>query len=184
MKKPKGTPLAAVEPGDYVDVDPGDDIKVTALVPVEPPHDDTILRVPVRRLDPDMPLPSYQTAGAAGLDLIARKQVHIEGNAWAVIPTGLSVEIPHGYVGFVCSRSGMAAKRGMFVLNAPGIIDSDYTMGEVQVILYNPGTVHTINRGDRIAQFLIMPVARVELVEGTVARETERGSNGLGSTGV
>lgn len=135
----------------------------------------------------DLPLPAYQTAGAAGLDLVAavdaRKPVTIARGARAMIPTGLILEIPTGYEAQVRPRSGLALKHGVTVLNAPGTIDSDYR-GEVQVILINHGKEpFAVKRGERIAQLVIAPVTRAALAVATAVSETKRGAGGFGSTG-
>lgn len=131
-------------------------------------------------------LPTYQTAGAAGADVCAclPEPVVLGPGERAVVPTGLSFEIPPGYEIQVRPRSGLAARKGVTVLNSPGTIDSDYR-GEVKVILVNLGTeAFTVAHGDRIAQLVVAPVerARFEAAEGLSA--TERGSGGFGSTGV
>lgn len=134
----------------------------------------------------DVPLPAYQTAGAAGLDLYAaiEEPVTIAWGEVVLVPTGWSLAIPPGYEGQVRPRSGLALKHAITVLNAPGTIDSDYR-GEVGVLLINHGTdPFTIRRGDRIAQLVVCPVVRAELVVVEALGETGRGSGGYGSTGV
>jgi len=139
----------------------------------------------VRCTGPAERLPAYQSAGAAGADLHAHLDADllIPAGARALVPTGLFLEIPAGFEGQVRPRSGLAAKHGVTILNAPGTIDSDYR-GEVRVILVNLGTeAFRVRNGDRIAQLVIAAVARagfgrVEGVEGTA-----RGSGGFGSTG-
>jgi dUTP pyrophosphatase len=131
-------------------------------------------------------LPSYQTQGSAGMDLRAAlvSPVRIEPGRRALIPTGLSIAIPAGYEGQVRPRSGLANKHGITVLNTPGTIDSDYR-GEVKVVLVNLGDEpFEVQRGDRIAQLLISPVARAALVLVDELDETARGAGGYGSTGV
>ncbi len=123
------------------------------------------------------------TPGAAGLDLYARESTAIGSGGRVLVPCGIRVAIPQGYCGMVCSRSGMALRHGVFVLNAPGIIDSDYR-GEVGAILQNAGSeMFHVKPGDRVAQLLIIPVAMMEIriVEGLDS--TERGAHGFGSTG-
>ncbi|MBX7100769.1 MAG: dUTP diphosphatase [Myxococcaceae bacterium] len=142
----------------------------------------------VRRVRPgdDLPLPRYQTAQSAGLDLHACLDVEVvlQPLERRLIPTGLSLEIPEGYEGQVRPRSGLSLKQGLTCLNSPGTIDSDYR-GEVGVILINLSNVPaTIRRGDRIAQLVIAQVSRVELVEVSSLSESSRGSGGFGSTGV
>lgn len=130
-----------------------------------------------------LPLPAYETPGAAGMDLRAAEFVTLQpGERWAV-GTGLAIEIPPGYEGQVRPRSGLAFKRGVTVLNAPGTIDSDYR-GEVCVVLVNHDRLAKhITRGDRIAQIVIAPVVRATIVEADELSETARGAGGFGSTG-
>mgnify|MGYP003552180239 CR=1 FL=1 len=132
-----------------------------------------------------IPLPSYETAGAAGMDQVERADQaggDQPGNR-AAIPTGLIMEIPEGFEGQVRPRSGLALKNGITCLNAPGTIDSDFR-GEVKVILANLGTEpFTITRAMRIAQLVIAPVTRVEIIEVATLGETDRGQGGFGSTG-
>ncbi len=134
-----------------------------------------------------LPLPAYQTAHAAGLDLVAAvaedAPVVLEPGRYAMVPTGLSIALPEGFEAQVRPRSGLAAKHGVTVLNAPGTIDADYR-GEVAVLLINHGGApFTIRRSERIAQLIIAPVARAELVPVDVLSSTERGAGGFGSTG-
>jgi dUTP pyrophosphatase len=136
----------------------------------------------------DLPLPAYQTAGAAGLDLLAalpaNKPVRLKRFDRVLIPTGLILELPKGAEGQVRPRSGLALKHGVTVLNSPGTIDSDYR-GEVQVMLINLGSsTFTIQRGERIAQLVIGAVVRGTLIEVMAARTSARGTGGFGSTGV
>ena len=135
----------------------------------------------------DLPLPSYQSAAAAGLDLVAAvaadAPVMIAPGRWAAIPTGLTLELPAGTEGQVRPRSGLAAQHGVTVLNAPGTIDADYR-GEVMVPLINHGRApFTVERGMRIAQLLVLPVPPVRLVEVDELEPTERGAGGFGHTG-
>jgi len=144
--------------------------------------------VKVRRVRPnaDLPLPAYQTAHAAGLDLHADlpEPVTLEPFARRAIPTGLALELPPGFEGQVRPRSGLALKQGVTCLNSPGTIDADYR-GEVQVILYNASQEPVrISRGDRIAQLVIAAVAHAELLEVEALSQTDRGAGGFGSTGV
>ena len=123
------------------------------------------------------------TPGAAGLDLYARESASIGAGGRALVPCGIKAEIPPGYCGMVCSRSGLALKHGVFVLNAPGIIDSDYR-GEIGAILQNAGSdVFAVMPGDRIAQLLIVPIAMMEVRIVESLSSTERGAHGFGSTG-
>jgi len=135
----------------------------------------------------DLPLPSYQSAHAAGLDLIAAvpadAPLTIEPGARALVPTGLAIALPDGHEAQVRPRSGLAARHGLTVLNAPGTIDADYR-GEVQVLLINHGSeAVSITRGMRIAQLVIAPVTRANLHEVQLLDETRRGKGGFGSTG-
>ncbi len=136
----------------------------------------------------DLPLPAYQSAGAAGLDLraaVTEDQVIAPG-ARARIPTGLRIALPPGTEGQVRPRSGLAFRHGLSLPNAPGTIDSDYR-GELQVLLCNGGDEpFRVRRGDRIAQLVVAPVLRAKIEEvepGTGLEETSRGDGGFGSTG-
>lgn len=125
------------------------------------------LPIPIVRLDPELPLPAYAHDGDAGVDLYARESALLAaGGGRAVVPTGISIAIPHGHGGFVLPRSGMAASHGISVVNAPGLIDAAYR-GEIKVVLINtdPTEDYEVHRGDRIAQLVIQ---RVETVEWTV----------------
>ena len=146
------------------------------------------VRVVVQPNGRDLPLPKYQTAGAAGMDLLAAlpadKPVKLKRGGRALIPTGLVIELPRGYEAQVRPRSGLALRSGVTVLNSPGTIDCDYR-GEVQVILVNLGEgPFTVQRGERIAQMVIAPVVQGDLVEAATARATARGAGGFGSTGL
>lgn len=144
------------------------------------------VRLHVQRLPPrgePLPLPTYATAGAAGLDLRADAAVVLAPGERALVPTGLAIAVPEGYEAQVRPRSGLALREGITCLNSPGTIDSDYR-GEVGVILANLGQKPvSIARGDRIAQMVIAPVARAELVEIAALPGTSRGAGGFGHTG-
>jgi dUTP pyrophosphatase len=147
------------------------------------------LALQVRRLPhgADLPLPSYQSEGAAGLDLVAAvaadAPVIIGPGQRALVPTGLAVALPAGTEGQVRPRSGLALRHGVTVLNTPGTIDADYR-GEIQVILVNLGQIaFTVARGMRIAQLVIAPVLQVTICETLSLDETTRGVAGFGSTG-
>ncbi len=144
------------------------------------------MRVPCKRVGSvEVPLPAYQSAGAAGLDLCAAidEDVVIESLQRKLIPTGLSIAIPLGYEGQVRPRSGLALRHGITVLNSPGTIDADYR-GEVKVLLVNlSDTPFRLSRGERIAQLVICPVELGELVLVDELDATERGAGGYGSTG-
>ena len=136
----------------------------------------------------DLPLPRYETAGAAGLDLVAANSadapVVIEPLRRALVPTGLAIQLEPGYEAQVRPRSGLAFRHGLTVLNAPGTIDADYR-GEVQVLLVNLGQEpFTVARGMRIAQLVVAPVTGVELVEVEEIDGTARSAGGFGSTGL
>jgi dUTP pyrophosphatase len=131
----------------------------------------------------DLPLPSYATAGSAGLDLRAAESFTLMPGAFALVPTGLSIALPENFEAQVRPRSGLAVKHGVTVLNSPGTIDADYR-GEIKVPLINHGTEDfIIVRGDRIAQMVIAPVVQVTLVEVEALDETTRGAGGFGSSG-
>jgi dUTP pyrophosphatase len=135
----------------------------------------------------DLPLPAYQSARAAGLDLHAAvpadAPVTIPPGRWASIPTGIALALPPGTEGQVRPRSGLAARSGVTVLNTPGTVDSDYR-GEVHVLLVNFGSESfSVERGMRIAQLIVAPVLRAQLVEGKNLTKTKRGTGGFGSTG-
>jgi dUTP pyrophosphatase len=143
-----------------------------------------IVRLPHAR---DLPLPQYQSALAAGLDLLAAvpadAAVEIPRGGRAIIPTGVAIALPPGSEGQIRPRSGLAARHGVTVLNTPGTIDADYR-GELQVILVNTGAeLFAVSRGMRIAQLIIAPIQRAKLVEWNSLDATERASGGLGSTG-
>ena len=135
----------------------------------------------------DLPLPAYQSALAAGVDLIAavaaNAPIAIAPGARALVPTGIAIALPEGYEAQVRPRSGLAAKHGLTVLNSPGTIDADYR-GEIQVILINHGADSIeIARGMRIAQLVVATVTRAIFIETVSLDETTRGSGGFGSTG-
>lgn len=134
-----------------------------------------------------LPLPRYETEGAAGMDLIAAlpegEPMVLQPGTRAMVPTGLAIALPQGFEAQVRPRSGLAAKNGVTVLNSPGTVDCDYR-GEVKVILVNLGQeAFTIERGTRIAQMVIAPVTQARLREVETLDETARGAGGFGSTG-
>ena len=144
-----------------------------------------IVRLPHAR---DLPLPQYQSALAAGLDLMAAvpadAPIDIPPGGRAVIPTGVAIALPAGSEGQIRPRSGLAARHGVTVLNTPGTIDADYR-GELQVILVNISSeLFVVSRGMRIAQLVIAPIQHAKLVECTSLDATERAAGGLGSTGL
>lgn len=130
-----------------------------------------------------LPLPSYETPGAAGLDLRAAEEATLSPGQRLLMPTGLAIALPDGYEAQVRPRSGLAVKHGVTVLNAPGTIDSDYR-GEIKVPLINLGQADfVISRGDRIAQMVIAPVTRIDWEPTQALDETSRGHGGFGSSG-
>ena len=138
----------------------------------------------IHRLDPAVPLPSYQTAGAAGFDLAASAEVTIAPGAIVLIPTGLVVEVPQGHFLGIFARSSTPLKKGLIVANGVGVLDSDYCGPtdelKIQVMNVTQREVTVLN-GDRIAQGIVMPYVRVEIEDGTGATAASRG--GFGSTG-
>ena len=147
------------------------------------------IKIDIRQLPhgEGLALPAYQSAHAAGFDLLAAvpedAPMILAPGKHALIPTGLTIALPPGYEAQVRPRSGLAAKHGVTVLNAPGTVDADYR-GEIGVLLINHGEApFPIRRGERIAQMVIAPVARAELVPAVSLSATDRGSGGFGSTG-
>jgi len=138
-------------------------------------------------LRPGARLPAYQTPGAAGMDLYALpsggRPVVIKPGSWELIPTGIGVSIPEGYVGYVCPRSGLALREGLTVLNGPGVIDSDFT-GEVGVVLINHSRFEQrVCAGHRVAQLVVAPIRRARMMAVESLEKTSRGTGGFGSTG-
>ncbi len=138
----------------------------------------------IQRLDPELPLPSYAHPGDAGLDLYAREELVIPAGGRAMVQTGIAIALPHGYVGLVHPRSGLAAKAGITVLNAPGTIDAGYR-GEIGVVLHNTDTTHphTVRRADRVAQLVIQRFSVADLIPVESLPGSSRGEGGFGSTG-
>ena len=144
-----------------------------------------MIKVLIKKLDPNVRLPEYKTDGASGMDLLAfiKEPVNIKPKTSSIIPTGLSGAFSKDYEIQIRPRSGLAAKNNISVLNTPGTIDSDYR-GEIKVIIYNHGdTNFIINNGDRIAQMVLSPVIKMDLEETIDLPETMRGEGGFGSTG-
>ena len=143
------------------------------------------LDVPIVRLDPDLPLPTYARVGDAGADLVARSGVVLApGGGRALVPTGVAVAIPDGYAGFVLPRSGLALRHGVTCLNTPGLIDAGYR-DELRVLLVNtdPSAPYEVQRGDRIAQLVVQQVATCAFVVVDELATSERGVGGFGHTG-
>lgn len=143
------------------------------------------MKIEIQRLDQGIKLPQYSKPGDAGLDLPSRVDLTLQPGERALVPTGIAVAIPHGFVGLVHPRSGLALKHGISMVNTPGTIDSGYR-GEIAVILINhdPKEAFQINRGDRIAQLVIQSVETAELIEVSELPSSERGEGGFGSSGV
>ena len=144
-----------------------------------------MVKVLLKRLSPEVKLPSYKTSGSSGMDLMAfiRSPVKIEPKTSCVIPTGISLAFSENYEVQIRPRSGLAAKDNISVLNTPGTIDSDYR-GEIKIIIYNHGNKDfLVNNGDRIAQMILTPIVKMELEETNDLPDTIRGEGGFGSTG-
>lgn len=142
------------------------------------------VKVLVTRLDPDLPLPNYAKAGDAGADIVSRIDITLTPGQRALVPTGISIALPDGYVCLVHPRSGLAVKHGVTIVNAPGTVDAGYR-GELAVILINhdPSTSVSFKRGERIAQLVIQQVERAEFIEVQTLPGSGRGDAGFGSTG-
>ena len=142
------------------------------------------VQVLITRLDPDLPLPSYAKGGDAGADIVSRIDITLEPGERALVPTGISIALPNGYVALAHPRSGLAIKHGVTMVNSPGTIDAGYR-GELQIILINhdPRESVTFKRGDRIAQLVIQKVERAEFIEVRSLPGSHRGTGGFGSTG-
>ena len=138
----------------------------------------------ITRLDPDLPLPAYEHPGDAGMDLRSRIDVTLAPGERQLVPTGMAIALPDGYVALVCARSGLALRHGIGLVNAPGVVDAGYR-GEIGVILVNHDatTPVTLKRGDRIAQLVVERVERARLVEVAELPGSHRGEGGFGSTG-
>ena len=144
-----------------------------------------MIKVLIKKLNPDVQLPTYKTNGASGMDLMAfiEKPIDLEPNRSCIIPTGLSLSFPKKYEIQIRPRSGLAAKNNISVLNTPGTIDSDYR-GEIKIILYNHGNKNfIINNKDRVAQMVLTPIIKMKLEETNELPESFRGEGGFGSTG-
>jgi dUTP pyrophosphatase len=144
-----------------------------------------VVKVEVRQLDPELPLPAYARPGDAGADLRASRDVTIPpAGGRALVPTGLALAIPEGYAGFVQPRSGLALRHGVTVLNAPGLIDAGYR-DELMVLLVNTDPVepYEVRRGDRVAQLVVKAVAQAEFVAVGELPPSERGLGGFGHSG-
>ncbi len=140
--------------------------------------------MPVVRLDPDLPLPAYAHPGDAGADLVSTVDVRLEPGQRSLVPTGLAIALPDGYVALVHPRSGLAARFGVSIVNAPGTVDAGYR-GEISVLLVNldPREPVDLQRGDRVAQLLVQQVEKARFVEVDRLPGSARGDGGYGSTG-
>lgn len=143
-----------------------------------------MIELQIKLLDQDLPMPRYQHAGDAGLDLPSRVDAVLEPGERATIPTGIAVAIPGGYAGFVLPRSGLASRHGIALVNSPGLVDSGYR-GEMAIVMINTDRREPfhIKRGDRIAQLVILRVEEVCLIKVESLDDTSRGDGGFGSTG-
>src|SRR5919112_969280 len=146
-----------------------------------PAHEVDIL---ITRLDPNLPLPSYAHPGDAGADLLTAVDVRLEPGERALVPTGVAIALPEGYVALVHPRSGLAARFGVSIVNAPGTVDAGYR-GEIRVLLVNLDPQHAVHlaRGDRIAQLVLQRVEQARFVEVERLPGSARGDGGYGSTG-
>jgi dUTP pyrophosphatase len=146
--------------------------------------DPSVVQVLIVRGDPELPVPGYAHPGDAGADLYAREDVFLAPGERALVPTGVSIALPDGYAAFVHPRSGLAAKHGITVLNAPGTVDAGYR-GEILVNLLNTDAHEgfAIAAGDRIAQLVVQPVSRAHFIEVRSLPGSQRGDNGHGASG-
>jgi dUTP pyrophosphatase len=142
------------------------------------------VQVLITRLDESVPMPTYAKPGDAGADLTTRVDVTLQPGERALVPTGISIALPNGYVALVHPRSGLAIKHGVTMLNAPGTVDAGFR-GELQVILINhdPKEAISFKKGDRIAQLIIQQVERADFIEVQSLPGSDRGAGGFGSTG-
>lgn len=142
------------------------------------------VQVLITRLDPDLPLPRYSKGGDAGADIVSRIDLTIAPGERSLVPTGIAIALPDGYVALVHPRSGLAIKHGITMVNSPGTVDAGFR-GELQVILINhdPKESFICKRGDRIAQLVIQRVERADFVEVEHLPGSSRGTDGFGSTG-
>lgn len=142
------------------------------------------VQVLITRLDPEVPLPRYAKGGDAGADIVSRIDITLAPGERALVPTGIAIALPDGYVALVHPRSGLAIKHGVTMVNSPGTVDAGYR-GELQIILINHDKSEAVSfkRGDRIAQLVIQKVERAEFIEVEDLPGSGRGSGGFGSTG-
>lgn len=143
------------------------------------------VQVLITRLDPDLPLPQYAKPGDAGADIVSRVDITLKPGERALVPTGIAIALPDGYVALIHPRSGLAIKHGVTMVNSPGTVDAGYR-GELQIILINHDRTEsvTFKRGDRIAQLIVQQVERAEFVEVSELPGSGRGKGGFGSSGI
>mgnify|MGYP002721446448 CR=1 FL=1 len=143
------------------------------------------ISVPVRQLDPELPLPFYAHPGDAGADLLSAEDFTLEPGERRLVPTGIALALPEGWVGLVHPRSGLAVRHGITLVNTPGTIDAGYR-GEVKVCLLNTDRAESVrfSRGDRIAQLVLQRVGRAEFLPVADLEDSARGAGGFGSTGL
>ncbi|PUA79654.1 dUTP diphosphatase [Nocardioides currus] len=153
-------------------------------MPDQTPDRTPDLDVAIVRLDPDLPLPSYAHPGDAGADLHAAVDVELQPGERALVPTGISIALPDGFVALIHPRSGLAARHGLSIVNTPGTVDAGYR-GEIKVLLVNHDRTEPValRRGDRIAQLVVQRFERARFVEVDALPESVRGAGGYGSTG-
>jgi len=142
------------------------------------------VKVLIKRLDPGVPLPIYAKGGDAGADIVSAVDITLAPGERALVPTGISIALPDGYVALVHPRSGLAIKHGVTMVNAPGTVDAGYR-GELKLILINHDPIESVSfkRGDRVAQLVIQQVERAEFIEVQELPGSGRGTDGFGSTG-
>jgi dUTP pyrophosphatase len=142
------------------------------------------VKVLIKRLDPGVPLPIYAKGGDAGADIVSAVDITLAPGERALVPTGISIALPDGYVALVHPRSGLAIKHGVTMVNAPGTVDAGYR-GELKLILINHDQTESVSfkRGDRVAQLVIQQVERAEFIEVQELPGSGRGADGFGSTG-
>ena len=170
--------------GPAPDLDPGPDAAADLDPDPYPASDPPAVPVLLRRLDPGVPVPSAAHPGDAGVDLVTTEAVELRPGQRATVGTGLALALPDGYAAFVLPRSGLAARAGLTIVNAPGTVDAGYR-GEVRITLLNTdadASVHLV-RGDRVAQLVVMPVPRIRFLEVATLPGSIRGEAGFGSTG-
>jgi dUTP pyrophosphatase len=144
------------------------------------------MKINFKKLNKNAEIPNYATIGSAGADLKAciDREIVLSPQKIEIIPTGITIEIPKGFFGMVCPRSGLASKHGITLINSPGILDSDYR-GELKLLMINhSSTPFSIENGMRVAQLIIVPFQKVEWIEREELTDTVRGTGGIGSTGI